>query len=73
MNTSANNVSTIISEPDENCNNVEDELSENSISITIVGNHTNTSHLPSNIDFAFACDENIGCDIMVMYIMDDYY
>ena len=47
--------------PNDNCDNVEGKLSEKSVAITVLGNHTNTSHLSSNINFTFICDGN-GCD-----------
>ncbi len=60
---SSNNVSTKIIESNTNnddtdCDNLEGELSENAISISLLGNNTNRHHLPSNINFTFLCDLN---------------
>ena len=63
INTSTfNNASTSIIEPDDDCQDVTGTLSDNSVSITILGNSTNTAHLASNITFTFPCDMDNGCD-----------
>ena len=62
INTSShNNVSTNGDMLHSNCDKHQGELSSDSLSITILGSNTNTSHLPSNINFTFPCDPE-GCD-----------
>ena len=61
INTSSiNNASLNGNELNDNCNKHQGELSSNSLSLTILGNNTNTTHLSSNINFTFVCDQD--CD-----------
>eukprot|EP01084_Bolivina_argentea_P027861 51759_1 len=46
---------------EQDCSHYAGDLSSESISITILGNNTNTTHLSSNINFTFPCDNN-QCD-----------
>ncbi len=59
---SSNNISMSSDYINDNCSDHKGDLSSDSISIRILGNNTNTTHLPSNINFTFSCDINIGCD-----------
>ena len=51
-----------ISETGKDCKE-EGTLSDKSVSITILGNETNTSNLSSNIEIVFNCHSLTGCDV----------
>eukprot|EP01084_Bolivina_argentea_P320150 555456_1 len=58
-NESSVNISNI---NDDKCAHEDGILSKESISVTIIGNNTNSSQLSSNIEFDFNCNASIGCD-----------